>query len=100
MVGDPCYLSDWKGNELTEKDWYENAKKMSKDDEYEYSYEGACKASCCKDGAGVMGKYGSAVSMRTKYGDGCYPVYLVTNDRGRHALVVEMGDDDEDEDDD
>lgn len=92
MVGDPCYLKEWKDNDLAGSDWYERSKKMTKDDKFDYSYEGASMASCCKDGAGVLGTYEAAVSMRTKYGDGGYPVYLETDEDGGFRLVVEMGD--------
>lgn len=78
MVGDPCYLDQWKTN---------------KDDEWdlegkigEYSYHGA-SATTLDDVAGTLGN-GSAVVFNTGYGDGVYPVYAQFDRDGRVAKIV------------
>lgn len=90
MVGDPCYLDEWKT-------W--NSDEMKFEDHNlvagEYGYLGACNATLTK-GYGELG-LGSAVAFSTGYGDGVYPVYGKLTDDGRVAMVVidftgELGD--------
>ena len=89
MVGDPCYLDDWK-------DW--NSEEESFDDHVnnvgQYGYLGACNATLT-NGHGVLGM-GNGVVFSTGYGDGVYPVYAEINDEGRVVkVVIEFLDEDE-----
>ena len=78
MVGDPCYLDQWKTNEGEpfELDFKQG----------EYSYLGAC-ATTISNSYGELGN-NSAVVFNTGYGDGLYPVYVQLNDDGRVSKVV------------
>jgi hypothetical protein len=78
MVGDPCYLDQWKTNEGEE--WNLEGKIG------EYSYHGA-SATTIANNSGELGQ-GSAVVFNTGYGDGYYPVYVETNEDGRIVKVV------------
>ncbi len=78
MVGDPCYLDQWKTNEGEE--WNLEGKAG------DYSYHGA-SAMTIQANAGVLGT-GSAVVFNTGYGDGYYPVYVKYNEDGRIVKVV------------
>lgn len=83
MVGDPCYLKDWKDTEFSERD----EKKAG-----EYSYEGACNATLSEEGAGQLRFKGSRISgagvvFSSGYGDGSYPVFATYNDEGRIIKV-------------
>jgi hypothetical protein len=79
MVGDPCYLEEWKP-------WDDKTQKF---EEYvnhkgEYSYLGACEATITKG----YGNIGGAVAFSTGYGDGYYPVFAQINDDGRVMKIV------------
>lgn len=90
MVGDPCYLDNWKNwnRDETPFENYEKAK-------YEYSYLGACNATLT-DGYGVLG-HGSAVAFNTGYGDGSYPVFAKIEDGRVMKIVIDFeGDMDDD----
>ena len=78
MVGDPCYLDQWKTNEG--EPWDMEGKIG------EYSYQGASATTLASD-TGVLGD-GSAVVFNTGYGDGYYPVYVQYNEDGRIVKVV------------
>lgn len=78
MVGDPCYLDQWKTNEG--EDWNLEGKAG------DYSYHGASAMTIEAD-AGVLGD-GNAVVFNTGYGDGYYPVYVKYNEDGRIVKVV------------
>lgn len=79
MVGDPCYLDEWKKwEEGTEFDHAAHAG--------EYGYLGACGVTL-KDNFGQLGN-ASAVVFSTGYGDGLYPVYVQLNDDGRVSKVI------------
>lgn len=78
MVGDPCYLDQWKTNEGEE--WNLEGKAG------DYSYHGASAMTINAD-AGVLGNCSSVV-FSTGYGDGLYPVYVQYNSDGRIAKVV------------
>jgi hypothetical protein len=78
MVGDPCYLDDWKTNEGEE--WNLEGKVG------EYSYQGV-SATTIESNYGEVGRF-SAVAFSTGYGDGVYPVYVQMNDDGRVSKVV------------
>ena len=73
MVGDPCYLDQWKTNQG--EAWNLDGKLG------EYSYQGA---------SATMGTLGSglSVSFPTGYGDGLYPVYAKFNEDGRISKIV------------
>jgi len=87
MVGDPCYLDQWKTNQ--DDEWDLEGKVG------EYSYQGA-SATTIGNVAGTIGG-GLAVVFSTGYGDGVYPVYAQFNEDGRVAKIVIDFIDDEDE---
>ena len=78
MVGDPCYLDEWKTNQGEEWDL---TGKIG-----QYCYHGA-SASTIDASTGVLGE-GRAVVFSTGYGDGAYPVYAEFTDEGRVARIV------------
>jgi hypothetical protein len=78
MVGDPCYLDQWKTDEDIE--WNLEGK------EGQYTYQGASATTISND-FGELG-LGSAVVFNTGYGDGYYPVYVQINEDGRVSKVV------------
>lgn len=83
MVGDPCYLEDWKPND--------NDPWAPEQHAGEYGYQGACNATI---GSlhGVIGEVregeGKAVCFRTGYGDGAYPVYAEYCDDGKRVAKI------------
>ena len=88
MVGDPCYLDQWKTNKGEE--WNLEGKAG------DYSYHGASAMTLAAD-AGVLGD-GSSVVFNTGYGDGYYPVYVQYNEDGRIVkVVIDFADDVESE---
>jgi len=68
MLGDPCNLSTWGGNE------YANNRPG------EYSYAGACSTTMTWPYSGIIGtirpREGLAAVVPTGFGDGLYPVYI------------------------
>jgi hypothetical protein len=78
MVGDPCYLDQWKTNEGEE--WNLEGKAG------DYSYHGA-SATTIANSVGVLGT-GSSVVFNTGYGDGLYPVYVQYGPDGIVSKVV------------
>lgn len=80
MVGDPCYLRDWKA-----VDFHPGA--LDVIPEGEFSYRGACKATLGIQGAGVLNN-GLAIACSTDYGDGEYPVYVERNSRGNIVKLI------------
>jgi hypothetical protein len=78
MVGDPCYLDQWKTNEGEEWDL---EGKIG-----QYSYQGA-SATTIENSYGELG-IGTAVVFNTGYGDGYYPVFVEMNEDGRVSKVV------------
>jgi hypothetical protein len=78
MVGDPCYLDEWKTN--VGEDWNLEGKVG------DYSYQGA-SATTIEGNYGELG-IGTAVVFSTGYGDGRYPVYVKLNNDGRVSKVV------------
>jgi hypothetical protein len=81
IVGDPCYLEDWKVWD-SEVDKFENhINKVG-----EYSYLGASNATLGK-GFGELGQ-NRAVAFSTGYGDGLYPVYGHITEDGRVGMIV------------
>ena len=81
MVGDPCYLDEWKPWDSEAVKFEEHKNKTG-----EYGYLGACEATIGK-GFGQLGGQ-SAVAFSTGYGDGLYPVYAHINEDGRVGLIV------------
>ena len=81
MVGDPCYLDEWKPWNSEENNFEDHVNKKG-----EYGYLGACNATLTK-GFGQLGG-ANAVAFSTGYGDGLYPVYAQINDDERVALIV------------
>lgn len=81
IVGDPCYLDDWKLWD-SEKDNFESHNTK----QGEYGYLGACNATLGK-GFGQLG-VANAVAFSTGYGDGLYPVYAHITEDGRVGMVV------------
>ena len=81
IVGDPCYLEDWKLWDSSEVDYNDNINRVG-----EYGYLGACNATAGK-GFGQLGNM-SAVAFSTGYGDGIYPVYANITEDGRVGMVV------------
>ena len=96
MVGDPCYLDEWKNWDSDSGIPFEEHKNSSG----EYGYLGAANATLSKNGYGTLGtgviegtgisgtKAGSAVVFSTGYGDGLYPVYADIDQDGRIARIV------------
>lgn len=80
IVGDPCYLEDWKPWNSEIDNFEDHVNKVG-----EYGYLGACNATLEK-GFGQLGT--SAVAFSTGYGDGLYPVYASINSEGRITKVV------------
>ena len=78
MVGDPCYLDEWKTN--VGEDWNLEGKVG------DYSYQGA-SATTLESNYGELG-ISTAVVFSTGYGDGLYPVYVQMNEDGRVTKVV------------
>lgn len=90
MVGDPCYLDDWKPWNHKEVNFEDHVNRVG-----EYGYLGACNATLGK-GFGQLGN--QAVAFSTGYGDGLYPVYANINEDGRITKVVIIFDEEDEED--
>ena len=121
MIGDPCYLHDWKADDFKvprrylvdgevtvefNKDFTSYGEPLARfggvtmnellstkraveipyDRTHEYSYDGACRETCSKNGYGTLGL--SAVVSSTGYGDGEYPVYAHVNAEGRVMRIT------------
>jgi hypothetical protein len=81
IVGDPCYLEDWKPWNSEVDNFDDHVNKVG-----EYGYLGACNATLGK-GFGQIGG-ANAVAFSTGYGDGLYPVYANITEDGRVGMVV------------
>lgn len=79
MIGDPCYLNEWKY--LQEGQPFDHENHIG-----EYGYLGAC-GTTIKNTFGVLGN-DEAVVFSTGYGDGHYPVYVQLNEDGQVIKVV------------
>jgi hypothetical protein len=92
MIGDPCYLEDWKPWN-SEVDNFEDHPQHAG----EYGYLGACNATLEK-GYGDLGN-GFGVVFNTGYGDGYYPVYAEIDENNRVVSITVnfVGDDEGDE---
>ena len=80
IVGDPCYLDEWKNWDRDKESFENHVNKVG-----EYGYLGACNATLGK-GFGQLGNM--AVAFSTGYGDGLYPVYAEITEDGRVARVM------------
>jgi hypothetical protein len=80
LIGDPCYLEEWKPWESDKIAFDEHHNKVG-----EYGYLGACNATLTNN-YGELG-LGSAVVFNTGWGDGSYPVYAKLNNDG---MVMEV----------
>lgn len=94
MLTDPCYVSDFKF-----EDEFSTDEKPSARNEYNYTYNGACSATCSTKQAGQLGN-GTGVVVTSGWGDGSYPVYVQYGDDGRivSATIVFDGGEEEDPD--
>jgi hypothetical protein len=90
MVGDPCYLDDWKKWDREKENFDEYPNHAG-----EYSYLGACHATLSR-GHGVLGGM-SAVAFNTGYGDGLYPVFAKIEDGRVMKIVIDFEGDIDDE---
>jgi hypothetical protein len=79
IVGDPCYLDEWKK-------WEDGTPFDHESHKGEYGYLGASGVTLA-DNFGQLGG-ASAVAFSTGYGDGLYPVYVKLNDDGRVGMVI------------
>jgi hypothetical protein len=79
IVGDPCYLDEWKK-------WEDGTPFDHEAKKGEYGYLGASGVTLA-DNFGQLGG-ASAVAFSTGYGDGLYPVYVKLNDDGRVGMVI------------
>ena len=79
LIGDPCYLRDFKNDEYNEETEQGN-----------FSYSGACNTTTQAASGGVLyGEFGNeaAVVASTGYGDGLYDVFATYNDENRVAKL-------------
>lgn len=90
MIGDPCYLEEWKPWESDKIAFDEHHNKVG-----EYGYLGACNATLTK-GYGELNK-GSGVVFNTGYGDGMYPVYADIEDGRVQSITVNFVNDEDEE---
>jgi hypothetical protein len=79
MVGDPCYLDQWKTDEGVE--WNLEGKVG------QYSYQGASATTLENTGTMELGT-NQAVAFSTGFGDGLYPVWAKFDEEGRILKVV------------
>jgi hypothetical protein len=87
MLTDPCYIdSRWKRDTGCPEHWG-----LFSATPNEFSYHGACCQTMSELAGGQMeinGMLGSAVSVRTGWGDGLYPVFATYGEDGRVAEVT------------
>jgi hypothetical protein len=88
MIGDPCYLDEWKHWDSGSDIPFEEHKNRNG----EYGYLGAANATLSKNGYGVLGTgviEGTGITgTNAGYGDGVYPVYADIDEDGRVARIV------------
>ena len=89
IVGDPCYLEDWKPWNSEEDNFEDHVNKVG-----EYGYLGACNATITNQ-YGQLGA-GSAVAFNTGHGDGFYPVYAKIVDGIIQEVVIKFTDEEQD----
>ena len=89
MIGDPCYLEDWKAWDKDVDKFEDHVNKVG-----EYGYLGACNATITK-GYGEL-KGATAVVFDTGYGRSFYPVYADINEDGSITrIIIELITDDD-----
>jgi hypothetical protein len=92
MVTDPCYVdSDWRNEPYAIVGEVER----SEDTLFNYSYDGACRATLTGGGHGELafelGHAGAGVAFSTAWGDGIYPVYAEKHDGRIVRVYVNVG---------
>ena len=97
MVGDPCYLGDFKTHEQCDREGGLHLEPADCTAPYAYSYEGACQATCSPAMLGEIDG-GKACAVSSGYGDGMYPVYAEKNREGRVVALHVYFDEDPNED--
>jgi hypothetical protein len=75
MLGDPCYLDEWKPWNSEVDNFEDHVNKVG-----EYGYLGACNATLTNN-YGELG-FGQAVVFNTGLGDGAYPVFAKLDEDG------------------
>jgi hypothetical protein len=80
MVGDPCYLHDFKAGEFDPNG--------PKTENGEYSYDGASRATLYGQNLGGVIGEGRAVCVSSGYGDGTYPVHVEIKEGRVKRLIV------------
>jgi len=96
ILTDPCYLKEWKANEYVAISPHVGYRP-------DYTYVGACNATCSKERAGQLANaLGAplAVAFSTGYGDGTYPVYATYEDGRVLSVRVDFADERPEEEDD
>ncbi len=86
MVCDPCYITGEFASDEFQPD------KPNEDDNYPFTYNGACGATLSDERAGQLG-IASAVAFSSGLGDGVYPVYATIVDDefwGKRVAKVEI----------
>ena len=81
IVGDPCYLDEWKPWNSNQDNFDDHFNKAG-----EYSYLGACNATLT-EGYGELG-ISRAIAFTTGYGDGLYSVYGIKNEDDRFTKII------------
>ena len=89
MVGDPCYLKEWKDEGFNSSAPFVGP--------FSFDYDGACRATCSDAMVGQLGGYHTAVAVSSGYGDGTYPVYVEKNPEGRVVAMHVYFDEDPNE---
>jgi hypothetical protein len=93
MIGDPCYLDNWKPWNSEVDNFEDHINKVG-----EYGYLGACNATITNN-YGELNQ-GSSVVFNTGWGDGVYPVYANIDDEGTiHSITVNFVNDQDEEQD-
>jgi len=92
IIGDPCYLDDWKPWNSEVDNFDDHAQHKG-----EYGYLGACNMTL-ENKFGELG-FGQAVVFNTGHGDGYYPVYANVDESGIITEITIKFISDEDEDD-
>lgn len=92
LIVDPCYLERWKSGDVNLDKFEEDY-----DGSFDNNYDEVCRANTKQGFAEVFN--GSAVMAITTNGDGIFPVFGLTNAKGKIAQIIidfEFDEDDED----
>jgi hypothetical protein len=92
LVTDPCYIdSDWQLESYSALEKVER----SEDTLFNYSYDGACRATLNGEGHGQLrfelGHAGAGIAFSTAWGDGMYPVYAEKHDGRIVRVYINVG---------